>query len=134
MKLLFLLILLPLGYFISNSPEADQTSEEFIYELTVNSRNVDSVKFNLSVTGFTLTEAGTRTPFKLEKQNLKTPFKLILKNGSYKAIVENVAKDAAILSKVQGIKNGARMGYGSGEAMRTFLHFGFGGNYSVREE
>jgi hypothetical protein len=134
MKLVFFLVLLPLGYFVSNSPKAAQTSEEFIFELTVSSRGVDSAKFNLSVTGFSLTETGARTPFQFEKQDLKTPYKLILKDGNYKAIIDNVSKDAVIISKVQGIKNGERMGSGSGEARRTILHFGFGGNYLAKEE
>ncbi|MFD3002606.1 hypothetical protein ACFS7Z_19705 [Pontibacter toksunensis] len=134
MKLLFILILLPLGYLVSNSPEADKTSEEYIYELTVNSPGVDSVIFNLFITGYTLSETGARTPLELEKQDLKTPYKLILRNGNYTAIVDNMSKDAVIISRVQGIKNGERMGFGSGEAKRTIIDFGFGGNYLVRKK
>ncbi|MBF9253329.1 hypothetical protein I2I11_08500 [Pontibacter sp. 172403-2] len=134
MKLLLTFILLSLGYLVGKAPEPVKITEDFTYEISINSSGVDSAKFNLSITGFTLTETGARTPFQLEKKDLKTPYKLILKDGNYTAIVDSKSEDAVIISKVQGIKNGNRVGSASGNTKKTILDFGFGGNYSVTEK
>jgi len=134
MKLLFILILLPFTYLVSNTPALVKTTEDYNFKLTVNSTTANPAEFDLTITGFSLTENGSQKPFKLEKKNLKTPYKLDLTEGKYTAVIESKTKAGNILSKVQGIKGGNKMGSASGDAKKSTLNFGTGGTYSFSGE
>lgn len=123
--------MLSVGDSEGRTPEAVNV-ENFSFEFTVNSPGENSAKFDLVITGFTLSEDGGKTPFKLEKQELETPYKLILRNGEYQAIIENKSQDLVVVSKVQGIENGKGMGFSSGQFNQTILDFGAGGKYAAK--
>ncbi|WP_162053200.1 hypothetical protein [Pontibacter pamirensis] len=132
MKLLLGLLLLPLGFLVSVLPEPTRTSEDYTFEVTVESPTQKSALFNLSVTGVTLAQNGAHEPFKMEKKRLKTPYKLNLKDGKY--TVTTKTKKGVSITKVEGIQNGMSMGSASSDSDLTILNFGFGGIYSVREK
>lgn len=133
MKLLLVLIFLPLAYFGGTAPAPDSTAEGYTFEVTVESPTQKSARFNISVTGVTLTAHGDQQPYKLEKKNVKTPYKLNLDDGKYTVIVTSKAKKGDIISKVQGMKEGIRMGSATGDSGFTTLHFGFGGFFSAKD-
>lgn len=134
MKLLLALILLPLGYLVRTATAPDRTTEEYTYEVTVESSTPKSEQFNIIVTGVTLTDNGNQEPYKLERKKLKTPYQLHLKNGKYTVKVTSKANNGAIISKVQGMVQGEKMGSASGDSGSTILQFGFGGYFSARDE
>ena len=129
MKLLLVLMLLPLACFVSKVPAPVATSQDYEFELTVNATSEDAALFSLVVTGVTLTENGKQKPFRKQHDNLKAPFKLRLEDGEYTAIIE--VRKGTVLSKVQGIRNGERMGSAMDDSKKTILKFGFGGHYQA---
>jgi hypothetical protein len=132
MKLL--LLLLPFAFLMNPVQEPVQTADTFGFELTVTAKNADAAPFNITISGVELAQNGDRTPFSLNQENAKTPYTLTLKDGQYTVTVETKAPEAGIESKVQGIRNGSKMGYASGNHKKTILEFGPGGTYSARGE
>lgn len=129
MKLLLVLMLLPFACFVSNVPAPVATSQDYKFELTVNATSEDAAVFTLLVTGVTLTENGEQKPYRKQYDSLKAPYKLHLEDGEYTAVIE--AKKGSVLSKVQGIRNGERMGSAMDDSKKTILKFGFGGHYQA---
>ena len=124
MKLL--LILIPFTCLVNKAPAPATACQDFHFELTVNSTSEDTARFDLLVTGVTLTQHGDPKPFRVQYRNLKTPYKLTLEEGKYTAVVET--KYGAVFSKVQGIRNGDKMGYTSGSQRITTMSFESLGN------
>src|SRR5690606_6227530 len=128
---------LPIFFLFSLSslviPLAKDNVEDFTFELTVNSEAADPAQFEMVITGYSLSEDGSQIPYKLKENDLETPYKLILKNGEYTAEIRNKSKGVMIHSKVQGVRNGERGGYGSSDSNQSTLQFGVGGNMSVKD-
>ena len=97
------------------------TSQDFHFELTVNSTSETTARFNLLITGIEHTETGEQQPFRLQRDNLKTPFKLSLDKGKYTVVVE--ATEGTVFSKVQGFENGEKKGHTSGTQKIATMHF-----------
>ena len=128
---------LPIFFLLSLNLAVIQIShdydEDFTFELTVTSETDASAQFDIVITGYSLSDDGSQTSFELKENGLETPYKLILKNGEYTAEIRNKSKDVVIQSKVQGIRNGERGGFGSSDSNQPTLHFGVGGKMSVKD-
>jgi hypothetical protein len=129
-----LIMLFPLAFLMSQVQKPFKTDAAFSYELTVNALRVDAAPFNLAITGYILAQNGERTPFRMNRKNLITPYQFNLKNGYYTITVESRAKKGDIVSKVQGLKDGEKMGSASNDDRKTILEVGPGGKYAARGE
>ena len=131
MKFLPILFLLSFNSLVT--PLTNDDAEDFTFELTVNSEADAPAHFDLVITGYSLSEDGGQTSFELKENDLETPYKLILKNGEYTAEIRNKSKDVVIQSKVQGIRNREKGGFGSSDSNQPTLQFGVGGKISVKD-
>lgn len=132
MKLPLILFLLSLSNLVSQT-SGTIFAEDYNFEITVKSQEENPAKFDIVITGYTLIDDGSQIPFKLEQQDVETPYTLILKNGKYRAIIENKSKEIVMVSKVQGIKDGERMSSGNSQHNHTILEFGIGGTFAVSD-
>ncbi|MEP6262838.1 MAG: hypothetical protein ABJ092_14775 [Gillisia sp.] len=133
MKPIIYLFLLSFCFMVNKIPGAEKNTKDYNFELTVITPGEETAKFDLVITGFSILKNGDQIPFKLEEQNLKTPYKLNLKNGKYKAKINNKSTGVVILSKVQGIRDGKRMSAGRSDSNHPTLNFGVGGKFSVSD-
>jgi hypothetical protein len=128
------LMLLPLILLFQQVPKSVKTAGAYSYDLTVNSQTADAAVFDLTITGYSLTQKGEKATFRMNKKNLKTPYQLSLKNGRYTIRVASQAKSGGVVSKVQGMQNGKDMGSASNDDRITILEVGPGGQYAARGE
>jgi hypothetical protein len=132
MKLL--LMLLPLAFLMPRYQESVKPDADYSYELTVDAKKAEEPLFNLSITGHTLAPNGEKTSFRMERKNEKAPFRYHLKNGQYVIRVESLAEKGALVTKVQGRKEGKEMGSASNDGKKTILKVWPGGSYAASEE
>ena len=132
MKLL--LMLLPLALLMPRYQTPVKPDADYSYELTVDAKTADAAFFNLSITGHSLAPNGEKTPFRMERKNEKAPYRYHLQHGQYKIRVESLAGKGVLVSKVQGIKDGKKMGSASNDAKTTILEVGPGGGYAASGE
>ncbi|WP_133242800.1 hypothetical protein [Pontibacter virosus] len=121
MKLILMLMLLSFTGLVGKVQPPIATTQDFHFELTVNSTSETTAHFNLLITGIARTKTGEEQPFRLQRDNLKTPFKLSLDKGKYTAVIE--ATEGTVFSKVQGFENGEKKGYTSGTQKIATMHF-----------
>lgn len=121
MKLLLVLILTPFAFFGSKVSDTSVASQNFHFELTVNSASEDTARFDLLIIGVSLTELGEQKSFRKQHSNLKTPYKLILEEGKYTAVIET--KEGTVLSKSYGVEDGIKVVGTIGSQRIATLHF-----------
>jgi hypothetical protein len=127
----FTVYLLPLLILLGNVFAPAKSSDGYQYELTVNSSTGEVEQFDLLIVGQTQTFQGELSPYRSELKNLSTPYELKLYSGSYSISVENKSSQSALVTKVEGLRNGTKAGNATAEGVKVILGAGPGGSYNV---
>jgi len=113
-----------------NITQGTNQKSEYSYLLTITSIDIVERSFNLKISSTDLTKTAA---VKIMLENQITPFERKLEPGEHIIVVDHIAEEGFIKSKVIGILNGETMGSASTDDSGVPLKAGPSGRYSAGE-